>query len=242
MGKLTNLENKNHILLPEVMKLFLTLLIFTLTNCGSNNQHAVPEQTDSSNNVEIGIAVSENESFEKTEILCDTVYKNKGYKLTLARFDTTNQDETIPNTLFTFSRLTNGQYLPVYSDSIFNQSQEIQFADFNNDNVKDILVYHLSDVRSNRSYYLYLVDLAQNKLRKVKGFEQIKNPNYLPQYNLIDNYVMSGQIWTSFYKIKGDTIKNFDIVIYDNQTDDESYERDYKKAIKSILAKEKANR
>jgi len=224
------------------MKLFLVLLIFVLTNCNNNSQHSVPVQGDSSKDLEKAVTPSEKESFEKTEIVCDTVYKNKGYKLTLTLFDTTNEDETIPNTLFTLSKLTNGQYLPIYSDSIFNKVQEIHFADFNNDNVKDILVQNFSDVRSNWTYYLYLVDTAQDRLKRIKGFEEIKNPNYLPQYNLIDNYVMSGQIWTSFYKIKGDSIKDFDIVIYDNQTDDGSYNRDCKKAIKSILTKEKNNR
>jgi hypothetical protein len=224
------------------MKLFLALLIFTLTNCSNNSQHSAPVQSDGSKNLENTVTASEKESFEKTEIQCDTVYKNKGYKLTLTLIDTTNEDETIPNTLFTLSKLTNGQYLPIYSDSIFNKVQEIHFADFNNDNVKDILVQNFSDVRSNWTYYLYLVDPAQNKLKKIKGFEEIKNPNYLPKYNLIDNYVISGQIWTSFYKIKGDSVKDFDIVIYDNQTDDGSYDQDYKKAIKSILTNEKNNR
>lgn len=170
-------------------------------------------------------------------MICDTVYKNKGYKITLKRFDISNEDEKIPNSVFTFSKLTNGLYLSLFSDSIFNRVQVIQFADFNNDSIKDILVQNFSDVRSNWTYYLYLVDTAQNKLKKIKGFEEIKNPHYLPQYNLIDNYVMSGQIWTSFYKIQGDTVKDFDIVIYCNEVDEGKYGRDYKKAIKSILSK-----
>jgi hypothetical protein len=87
-----------------------------------------------------------------------------------------------------------------------------------------------------------LVDTAHDGLKKIKGFEEIKNPNYLPQYNLIDNYVISGKLWTSFYKIKGDSIKDFDVVVYDDQTDNGDYERDYKKALKLILAKEKNNR
>ena len=87
-----------------------------------------------------------------------------------------------------------------------------------------------------------LVDTTQNKLKKIKGFEEIKNPNYLPQYNLIDNYVMSGQIWTSFYKILGDSVKDFDIVIHDDQIDNGHYVREYKKAINSIMIKNKNNR
>jgi hypothetical protein len=224
------------------LKLLLASLSFTFANCSNNSTHSVPVQGNSSKNLEQAVTSGEKESFQKTEILCDSIYKNKGYKLTLALFDTTNEDEIIPNTLFTLSKLTNGRYLPIYSDSIFNKVEEIHFADFNNDKVKDILVQNFSDVRSNWTYYLYFVDTAQNTLKKIKGFEEIKNPNYLPQYNLIDNYVISGQIWTSFYKIEGDSIKDFDIVIYDNQTDDGSYDRAYKKAIKTILAKEKNNR
>ena len=224
------------------MKLLLVLTIFSLTDCNNNDQHSENVPTDSSKVVENAVIKPEKENFENTEIGCDTVYKNKGYKLTLSVFDTTGDDETIPNTLFTLSKLTDGHYLPIYSDSIFNKIQDIHFADFNNDNVKDILVQNISDVRSNSTYYLYLVDIARDKLKKIKGFEEIKNPKYLPQYDLIDNYVMSGKIWTSFYKIKGDSIKDFDIVIYDDQTDNGNYERAYKKAIHSIMTKEKDNR
>lgn len=127
--------------------------------------------------------------FASTEILCDTVYPKKAYKIKLLAFDPMNEDETIPNTLFTISKLTNGKYLPIFSDSIFNRVQEVRFEDFNNDKVRDILVQNYSDVRSNWTYYLYLADTLQDKFQKIKGFEEIKNPNYLPQYNLIDNYV-----------------------------------------------------
>lgn len=63
----------------------------------------------------------------------------------------------------------------------------------------------------------------------------IPNPNYLPQYDLIDNQVLSGRNWTSFYKIIGDSIKDFDIVIYDDEKDNSSYKVEYQKAINKIL-------
>jgi hypothetical protein len=221
------------------MKLFSLLLILALTNCNNNSPHALTLSTDSSKKPEKIVVTATNENFRKTEIVCDSVYKNKGFKLTLILFDTTNEDETIPNTIFNLSKLTNGQYLSIYSDSIFNKVQKIHFADYNNDNIKDILVQNFSDARSNWTYCLYLVDTALNKLKKIKGFEEIKNPNYLPQYNIIDCYVISGTNWTDFYKIKGDSIKDFDVVIYDNQAGSGNYDRDYKKAINSILIKEK---
>jgi len=122
--------------------------------------------------------------------------------------------------------------------------QEVKFEDFNKDKVKDILVQNISDVRSNWTYYLYFVDTANDKLKKIKGFEEIKNPNYIREYDLIDNYVMSGRNWTSFYKIQGDSIKDFNIVIYDGENENGrvTYNKDYKKAIATILGKEKNKR
>lgn len=176
---------------------------------------------------------------ETIEMNCDSIYPQKGYKITLTSFDTTLEDETVPNSLFTLSRFSNGQYLPVFSDSIFSSFREIDFADFDNDGVPDILVQNISDVRSNHTYYLYLVDTVQNKLKKINGFQAIKNPNYLPQYNLITSYVMSGKIRTSFYKIKDAAVKDLGIIIYDNQTDDGAYEKSYRRAVRSILKQER---
>lgn len=172
-------------------------------------------------------------------IQCDLIYPNKNYQITLTAIGSISEDENIPNTLFTVRRLSGGQYETIFSDSVFSKTRTVEFADYNNDKIPDILVHNISDVRSNHTYYLYLVDTAQNQLKKIKGFEVIKNPTYLPQYKLVTNYVMSGQIWTSFYKIKGNSIKDFGIIIYDNRTDDGSYERDYKKAIRIILKKER---
>jgi hypothetical protein len=214
--------------------------IFLLISLLSINSFCGQAQKTENDNKAVNSIDSITETkFKSTEIVCDTIYPNKDYSISLLSFYPMNEDETIPNTLFTISKLTNGKYLPIFSDSIFTSVQEVRFEDFNNDKVKDILVQNYSDVRSNWTYHLYLTDTVKDNFKKIKGFEEIKNPNYLPQYNLIDNYVMSGQIWTSFYKIIGDSIKDFDIVIYDNQTEDGSYERDHKKAIESILRKEK---
>lgn len=224
--------------------LVLTALILTIS-CNNVEPKGSNSANDSLTTKRIvSIPITGNIS-KTTEIDCDTVYKNKGYKITLTTFNTVSDDETKPNTIFVLSKILNEQHLTIFSDSIYNSFQVVRFDDFNNDNVKDILVQNFSDVRSNWTYYLYLVDTAQNKLKKIKGFKEIKNPNYLPQYNIIDNYVSSGTDWTSFYKIQGDTIKDFDIVIYDDHTDTGTYDRDYKKAVNSvnsIIIKEKNKR
>jgi hemoglobin-like flavoprotein len=219
-----------------IRKLFLPLLIFSFTNCRENGQHSASPQSDSLKSVQAITSPDTKAGFEKTEITCDTVYKNKGYQITLTLFDNIHEDETTYNTLFTLNRLINGQYQPIYADSIVSSVREIDFVDFNNDHVKDILVQHSSDVRSNRTYCLYLVDTAQNKLKKIKGFEVIKNPEYLPEYNLVDNYVVSGKNWTSFYRIMNDTIKDYNIIIYDDQNDlaGHAYKAAFENAIRTI--------
>jgi hypothetical protein len=173
-----------------------------------------------------------------TKILCDSVYKGKGYKIVIKKFfDSDDYDETDFNALFILYKFRNGRYAEIYRDSILTMFEGVEFEDFNGDNVDDILVENISDVQSNLTYYLYLVDTTNDKLKKVKGFEDIKNPEYLPKYDLVYNYVSSGTDWTSFYKIKGNRVKDFGITIYDNHT--ENYDRDFDKAIRSILIREK---
>jgi hypothetical protein len=177
------------------------------------------------------------------ETLCDSIYKNKGYKIIQTYFPEGIDTISNNNTVFQLLRTTGSKQKIIYQDTIYSLTGEIKFRDFNNDGIKDILIQNISDVRSNWTYYLYLVDTVTDKLKMIKGFEEIKNPNYIPKYNLIDNYVNSGKNWTSFYKIQDDIIKDFDIVIYDGQTDaeNEKYIQAHKKAIQTILKNEKTS-
>jgi len=220
----------------------LTLLI--LTSCNNSGVQTKTSLADTSKIVSPSLDKKIKDDFETTEINCDTVYLGKGYKLTLRKFDSTNEDETKFNSVFSFQKRTNGKYSEIFSDSIFDIVQDVKFEDFNNDKVRDILIQNFSDVRSNWTYYLYLVDTTHDSLKKIKGFEKIKNPSYVSKYDLIDNYVVSGTNWTSFYKITGDTVFDFEIVIYADPSleNDSKYDRDYKKAIKTILEREKNNR
>jgi len=176
------------------------------------------------------------------ETKCDSIYKNKEYKIIQQHFQNGIAGNEEKNTIFSFIRIINSKEVLIFKDTIFSSTGEIEFRNFNNDRIKDILIQNTSDVRSNWTYYLYIVDTLHDRLKKIKGFEEIKAPNYLPKYDLIDNYVMSGQIWTSFYKIEGNHIKDFGIVIYDNQSDDGKYKRAYNKSLKQILARKQNNR
>jgi hypothetical protein len=175
-------------------------------------------------------------------INCDSVYGNKNYRLVLTPISTDQQNEENYEFVFQLFKMTNRDSIVIYNDTIISTAQEINFADFNGDNVKDILIQNSSDVRSNWTYYLYLVDLVNDTLQKIEGFNEIKNPKYLKKYNLIDNYVNSGKNWTSLYKIKGDTVLDMGVVIYDDQTENSSYQRDLKDAIEKIIKNEKNNR
>ncbi len=222
---------------------FLTTLWFV--SCNNKIQKTTFSPVDSLKHAQTENRNDKNTGLETetTEILCDSIYKDKRYKIVLTKFDPKNDgDETRFNSIFELYKLENCQYNLIYSDSIFNTVLEVKFADYNNDNIKDILVQNYSDVRSNWTYYLYLVDSKNDKLIKIKGFENIKNPKFLTEYNLIDNYVNSGKNWTNFYEIKNDSVIDLKIVIYDDLTDNSTYEKEYRNAIKKILKDKKTTR
>jgi hypothetical protein len=204
---------------------------------GGCRQKTIVEQT---NTLNIQSELTQNE-VQIFETLCDSIYGDKGYKIVQQYFQRErgiDGIDTIFDNNMIFQLFSNSEI--IYQDTLFSFVGIIDFRDFNGDNLKDILIQNISDVRSNWTYYLLIVDTLQNKVKKITGFEEIKNPNYLPQYNLIDNYVMSGTNWTSFYEIQNDTIRDFNIVIYDDLRDTSTaYEDNYEKAIKKILKQKK---
>lgn len=185
--------------------------------------------------------------FAQTEqikkVSCDTILPEKDYSVSL-KYDADSEgwDETIPNTLFTFSYDDNGSEKIIYQEKLFSQFKNVEFEDFNGDGVKDILIENISDVRSNLTYNLFLVDLKNEKLIKIEGFNEIKNPNYLPKYNLIDCMVVSGRNWTSFYKIENNKVKDFGYIIKmgeDENGKEYNYDKNYSRILKKILKSEK---
>lgn len=179
---------------------------------------------------------------ELIKINCDSIFDKKGYFVSL-EFDP--KDEIILNTLFTFSKKINGKDKIIHQEKLHSQFHNVEFTDFNGDGIKDILIENIADVRSNETYHLFIVDLKNQKLKKIEGFEEIKNPNYLEKYNLIDCLVMSGRNWTSFYKIEGDKIKDFGYIVKDGEDDngkDLEYDKNYKLILSKILKSEKEKR
>lgn len=183
---------------------------------------------------------------ELIKINCDSIYSEKGYSVSL-EFDAKDEswDESKANAVFSFSRHQNGKTKIIHQEKLFSQFKNIKFIDFNGDGVKDILVENTSDVRSNLTYHLFIVDFKNQKLRKIEGFEAIKNPNYLPKYHLIDCFVLSGRNWTSFYKIEGNKVKDFGYIVEDGEDDngnDLEYDKNYQLTLSKILKSEKAKK
>lgn len=205
----------------------ILLLIICFLSCKDTDERT-GKQFDAVKNT------SDNSQFETTAILCDSVYSEKGYVISLSTFDTLTSDETKSNALFSFRKKVKGQLVELFEDSIYNTVHDVLFEDYNNDGIKDILVQSYSDARSNWTYYLYLIDTTKDQLKKIKGFETIKNPKWNSEHKLVENYVMSGMNWTSFYEIKNDTVRDLSIIVEENVTDTSQYERDYRKAIEKI--------
>jgi len=215
------------------------ILFLTIYSCNSDSQKNTPNTFVNNDEIQTKKVEFNKEDYSTKEIICDSIYNNKKYKLVVSDYSNkTNKYEDVHNSIFKFYKLKNGDFQEVYRDSIVKSFEEIRFLDFNNDNVKDILIENISDVRSNITYYLYLVDTLNDKLTKVKGFNQIKNPHFLPKYNLVDNEVMSGREWTSFYQIQKDTIYDFGYVIYKGMNSDGTiaeFEKEYQSTLKKVL-------
>ncbi|MHC0441471.1 XAC2610-related protein [Flavobacterium sp. 3-210] len=170
-----------------------------------------------------------------TIIKCDSIYKNKGIAIKLATFnDREDIEDDEKNATLTITQQLNGKKTILLKENLHSSNQEIEFRDFNNDKIKDLLVQNYSDVRSNWTYSLYLYNSKTNNFKKVVGFEEIKNPILNTKYNIIESHVVSGTNWASFYKIKNNKVIDFNIVITNDGSS--KSEKEYRKAIKKITS------
>ncbi|SDC88623.1 XAC2610-related protein [Pedobacter soli] len=80
--------------------------------------------------------------------------------------------------------------------------ENITYEDYNNDNVKDLLIFSDTGGRGGNSfYYLFLIDPKNKKISQVKNFEIVVNPEYNNKYRVIVSYGLSGSNYYSIYKI-----------------------------------------
>ena len=175
----------------------------------------------------------------KGEIYADsttvTLFGDNSYKLTLHIFDTTNiYDAENNNAVLTFSKQDKRQTKILFRDSLFCMYPDIVFRDFNNDKIKDVIVFYYTGARANPTYHLYLTDNKNHKLIRVKGFEELPNPNLDTANNIIESIALSGSNYYRFYRIdKKSKLINLGHGFEENPNDSTQYE----KAIQQILNK-----
>lgn len=164
-------------------------------------------------------------------INCDSIYEGTGYFVRLVSFDSLLDKEH--NAILLFGQKTNGGPAQIYIDTVYSNVRQVEFSDYNNDNIKDILVQNISDAGSNWTYNLFLTDLKARTLRKVKGFEEIKNPKVNKDLGVIESHVSSGTNYIEFYRlVDNDSIFKYDILVYDSA--DQTSEKNYKLALEKI--------
>ena len=218
---------------------FILFILGCKSNAGERETARLEiEKAGTTHKDEVEKLNSRYDEFGNRQIFSDSIFKNKKYKILISSFsDEKSYDEGDYNSVFQLFELDTAGTKKIYQDSIQRHFDEVLFEDFTNDGVPDILIQNISDVRSNVTYYLYKIDTTAGTVTKIKDFETIKNPHFLPQYNLIDNMVMSGRNWTAFYEIIDDKVKDYGFSIKDGEEENGrySYDSDYKKALRKIL-------
>jgi hypothetical protein len=167
-------------------------------------------------------------------IACDSVFNQSGYAVRLILFDSLIGHEY--NSIFLFGEQNQYNLGKVFSDTLYSDVGQIEFADYNNDNIKDILVQNISDARSNWTYNLFLTDFKEKTLIKVKGFQKIKNPKLNNDFGIIESHVISGTNYIEFYRlVDQDSIYKYDILVYDSAG--EISNKNYRQALEKIRSR-----
>ncbi len=212
--------------------MFKTLLLLLFASCVGKTSNTsetlkISNQLDSSDYVKSDTA----------KITFDTtlsIFRDSSYKLTLHVFDINSYNQEKNNSTLTYSRMQADSVERIFQDSFYCMYPDISFKDFNNDNIKDVLVFYYTGGRANPTYHLYLVDTIKNALTYIKGFEDLPNPDLDSINNIITSVALAGQenIW-SFYQIKPpNKLTNLGHGFMEDLGDSIKY----KKAIKSIIA------
>lgn len=127
-------------------------------------------------------------------------FADKSYGLAIERIAT--DDRQSINIYFARK---NGKTEHVYwkeNHSTTQATREATYVDYNNDGIKDLLLFVQSGARGGNSYYLlYLINRQKHTLSRVKGFDQIANPTYDQKNKVIVGYGMAGENYYSLYRI-----------------------------------------
>jgi hypothetical protein len=158
------------------------------------------------------LAVMPSEKITDTSVV---VFNDASYKLTL-HVEGNDDGYDDSNAVLTLVHKVGRKSTVLLRDTLSCQQNNITFGDFNGDGIKDILIFNVWDVRSNETYYLYLVNMQKKKLIRVKGFEEICNPQYQSWDSTIYSYVSAAADYYMTYKIN----KKNRVIVVDGPTED----------------------
>ena len=128
-------------------------------------------------------------------------FEDNSYRLRLHMFDSSNVEEGRPNVLLIFEQIIKGSRRLIFEDSLYSMFPKISVDDYNNDRIKDILVFFYTGASANPAYHLYLRDMKHHSLIRVIGFEELTNPMLDEKNNIIISLALSGTHHYSFYRI-----------------------------------------
>lgn len=207
----------------------LILLMISLSSCFDNPNLSQIDKAAVKMNDTTTLSLREN--FKETTV---TLFGDSSYKLTVRLFDTTNDYDTDQyNSVLIFRRLNRNEKEVIFQDSMFCMYPDIDFQDFNNDKVKDVLVFYSTGARANPTYHLYLTDLINHDLIRVNGFEELPNPDLDTTHNIITSISLAGSNYYSFYQINSRNILiNLGHGYEDNPNDSTLYERTIRQILK----------
>jgi hypothetical protein len=165
-----------------------------------------------------------------------TVFDDSAYRFALHIFDKNGYDREINNAIVTFSKKEGDQIKVIFRDSLYSMYPYIEFQDFNNDKIKDVLVFCYTGARANPTYHLYLSDIKNHQLRRVKEFEELPNPNLDSTNNIITSVALSGTNYYHFYRISNnDKLIDLGYNFEENPTDSTQYEHAIQQIVKKGL-------
>lgn len=169
---------------------FYLLILFCILGCNENRGSVVKNNR-----------IQEKNSYDTTFVL----FSDSSYLFQFLTFDVQNRNNAVVKILR--RRPTKGS-TTIFSDSLNCMSSIVERKDFNNDKIDDILIFHSTGVRSNPTYYLYLVNASQKNIERVYGFENLPNPDI--DSNIITSVAVAGtQYIYNFYMLKGNKLINF---------------------------------
>ncbi len=182
-----------------IICLKIIIVIVINTNCQSNT-NKLKNENKKDKTLENGTNL-----FLNQPILIDTsinLFNDTSLFINFIKFEIINNEQY--NSYIRVFKNANGFKTELYVDSFFSMGVNkdiLQFQDFNNDKVKDILIFRYSGSHSNAVYNLYLVDNKKKKLFNVNNFEKLQNPEFDSTNNLIISKTYTSSVLHTFYKI-----------------------------------------